>query len=115
MDQSSFRIVDVSGTTARILLAPPQGNFDTLQLSIQLLSTISNNFFVSNVSRPECESFTEVIGILKSKISEPIEYNNLCPLSSYSVTVITDRKGFNPVQNTKNFNSSNFCSSLTQI
>jgi hypothetical protein len=83
----------------------PKGNYDTIEITLQILSTTSDRYFLNNtLTREECSlnqtepTIRNVSLIELQDLIYRTNFKNLCPMSNYNASLIVKRDGFEPVE-----------------
>ena len=95
-------------------LVKPNGNYDYLEITVELISTNSKDYYINKELVTNCQvKSKQTFRIFKndSKILNPI-INDLCMLSVYNVSTQTVLKGYDTVKYSSEFQTGNFYFSL---
>ena len=85
-------------------LKEPNGNYDYLEIRVELLSTDSKDYFVDKSQVTNCNvGSRKTFKLFRNESAKSLTVNDLCMLSNYNVSARTALAGYDTVEYSTQF------------
>lgn len=97
LETAQINSIENPSGTLELTLVKPFGNYDHIEITIRLITSKSNEYFIDKTKVTNCNIGSSSIYIYKKNETVDLNINNLCMYSGYDVVVKTILDGFKTV------------------